>query len=410
MDDYLETNPMPKKCFMTFSKMNKYFLIPFLTPIFNVLSIYFYEYISPTIKRPEFVSSINNELSRVVVGLFYVLPYFCKKIKKEKDDIILKHKINNGNSIEYIYNEKILEVNIKKIRIMLLILSFLMVSFETLKKIYLDKHIFQSELYFFISIILFSKFILKENIYKHHYLSLIMAISGMIIIYIPIYLKVDKNDTVPNIINFISSIFISLFFVLIKYIVKEFYVSPFRIIGTVGLLSIFFQFFVFIIYSLIKYHDFLYFETLFDFSKSDNEALTIIYYILVFIFRTLAEILITLMILYFSPILLMISEIIIPFLLWVIRAIKNGQKTPDIILYPIGYIIVIIAALIYNEIIIFNFCGFNKDTKKFIEQRLINEASDIKQLELKITKGEEDYHSIDDNTNSDPQNDEVYDK
>ena len=49
-------------------------------------------------------------------------------------------------------------------------------------------------------------------------------------------------------------------------------------------------------------------------------------------------------------------------------------------------------------------------TKKFIEQRLINEASDIKQLELKITKGEEDYHSIDDNTNSDPQNDEVYDK
>ena len=293
---------------------------------------------------------------------------------------------------------------------LLFILTFLMVSFETLKKIYLDKHIFQSELYFFISIILFSKFILKENIYKHHYLSLIMAISGMIILYIPIYLKVDKNDTVPNIINFISSIFISLFFVLIKYIVKEFYVSPFKIIGTVGLLSIFFQFFVFIIYSLIKYHDFLYFETLFDFSKSDNEALTIIYYILVFIFRTLAEILITLMILYFSPILLMISEIIIPFLLWVIRAIKNGQKTPDIILYPIGYIIVIIAALIYNEIIIFNFCGFNKDTKKFIEQRLINEASDIKQLELKITKGEEDYHSIDDNTNSDPQNDEVYDK
>jgi hypothetical protein len=237
-----------------------------------------------------------------------------------------------------------------------------------------------------------------------------MAISGMIILYIPLYLKVDKDDVVPNIINFIASIFISLFFVLIKYVIKEFYVSPFRIIGTVGLLSIFFQFFVFIIYSLIKYHDFLYFETLFDFSKSDNKALTIIYYILVFIFRTLAEILITLMILYFSPILLMISEIIIPFLLWVIRAIKNGQKTPDIVLYPIGYIIVIIAALIYNEIIIFNFCGFNKDTKKFIEQRLINEASDIKQLELKITKGEEDYHSIDDNTNSDPQNDEVYDK
>ena len=50
---------------------------------------------------------------------------------------------------------------------------------------------------------------------------------------------------------------------------------------------------------------------------------------------------------------------------------------PDVVLYPIGYIIVIFSALIYNEIIIFNFCGLNKDTKKFVNQRIHEELEDI---------------------------------
>ena len=48
---------------------------------------------------------------------------------------------------------------------------------------------------------------------------------------------------------------------------------------------------------------------------------------------------------------------------------------PDIIIYPIGYLIVVFASLIYNEIIIFNFWGLSKNTKKFIKQRLYSDDS-----------------------------------
>ena len=57
---------------------------------------------------------------------------------------------------------------------------------------------------------------------------------------------------------------------------------------------------------------------------------------------------------------------------------------PDVVLYPIGYLIVVFASLIYNEIIILNFCGLNKETKKFIEQRLFDDITDLKKMELEL--------------------------
>ena len=39
------------------------------------------------------------------------------------------------------------------------------------------------------------------------------------------------------------------------------------------------------------------------------------------------------------------------------------------IVSPIGYLIVLFSSLIYNELIIFNFCGLSKETKKFVDQR-----------------------------------------
>ena len=49
----------------------------------------------------------------------------------------------------------------------------------------------------------------------------------------------------------------------------------------------------------------------------------------------------------------------------------------DIVLNSIGFLIALFSALIYNEIIILNFCGFNKNTKKFVNQRLDEELKEI---------------------------------
>ena len=59
----------------------------------------------------------------------------------------------------------------------------------------------------------------------------------------------------------------------------------------------------------------------------------------------------------------------------------------DIILYGIGYLIVLFGSLIYNEIIICNFFGFNKNTKKGLEERLTEESIALKKTENEIKTG-----------------------
>ena len=102
---------------------------------------------------------------------------------------------------------------------------------------------------------------------------------------------------------------------------------------------------------------------------------------------------------YFSPLLLIITIIISPFLFWIFSAIIEEKSTIDKILYPIGYTIVVFAALVYNEIIIFNFWGLSKNTKKYIEKRLLDDTSDLKKMEIELKSEEHDNDS--DNSNDD---------
>ena len=65
-----------KKPIITFSKLNKYFLIPFLCPIFYAISVVFgilIEYIR-AINMLQFLGAISNDLSYIFAGLFYLIP------------------------------------------------------------------------------------------------------------------------------------------------------------------------------------------------------------------------------------------------------------------------------------------------------------------------------------------------
>ena len=68
-----------KKPIITFSKLNKYFIIPFLCPIFYNLSKFFRNLIVDTniVSKTEFLDSITAELSFIFSGLFYFISY-CK--------------------------------------------------------------------------------------------------------------------------------------------------------------------------------------------------------------------------------------------------------------------------------------------------------------------------------------------
>ena len=88
-----------------------------------------------------------------------------------------------------------------------------------------------------------------------------------------------------------------------------------------------------------------------------------------FLFGTAHQVLTLLAIYYFSPTLIIVTDIISPMLLWIVQSIESGLPMPDMIFYPIGYLIVLFSSLIYNELIIFNFCGLSDNTKKFVKQR-----------------------------------------
>ena len=67
---------------------------------------------------------------------------------------------------------------------------------------------------------------------------------------------------------------------------------------------------------------------------------------------------------------------------------------PFTILYPIGSVIVLLSSLIYNEIIILNFCGLDKNTKIIVEYRQNEESIELNNIKDNIIL--EDLKSLDD--------------
>ena len=75
-----------------------------------------------------------------------------------------------------------------------------------------------------------------------------------------------------------------------------------------------------------------------------------------------------LVIYYFTPTLLMVTDSISPMLFRMILVLPDETSKFNIIFNLLGYIITLFSSLIYNEIIIFNFCDLNKNTKKYLEK------------------------------------------
>ena len=179
--DTLVNSDKQKKPLITFAKINKYFIIPFLTPVFCMLANYFIVFVrnSNVIKHEEFALSIFILLSYIASGCFYFISKFRQKVEGAKDHIIYKERATTA--IKYIYNEASKKSLLKEC-ILIIVIGFLITLFELLSIFSHGHNLFQERLYFLIFIPLFSKWILKENFFRHHYFSLLIAISGIILL------------------------------------------------------------------------------------------------------------------------------------------------------------------------------------------------------------------------------------
>ena len=79
-----------------------------------------------------------------------------------------------------------------------------------------SKNVFEERLYFLFFISVFSKYILKSDIFSHQILSLLIAFVGLILLFIPVALIITKDNIIIIIYMLFISIGYYLFLVLIK--------------------------------------------------------------------------------------------------------------------------------------------------------------------------------------------------
>jgi hypothetical protein len=207
------------------------------------------------------------------------------------------------------------------------------------------------------------------------------------LLFIPVILVIEKEDTIINVCMFVSSIGYSNFLVLLKYLMNRFYFSPYLCLFFLGIFSIILNTIGFIIVSLLKYQNLSLIIDNFTFENIDNPVKLILYLCATFISASFLQIFSNLVIYYFSPILLMVTDSISPMLLWIFLILPEEEKAINIVFNASGYLISLISSLIYNEIIILNFCGFNKYTKKYILKRQQKETYLLRDTENSIKTG-----------------------
>ena len=157
----------------------------------------------------------------------------------------------------------------------------------------------------------------------------------------------------------------------------KYYISPYKILLFIGVGSTILNIIINIIYSLIVFKDLLIITQSFIFP---NPLLFSFYIIMILVIGFFYQILMCVAIFYFPPSLIIITDIIFFMIYFLMIEGKFGNLNDFKGYFELfGYIIILIFVLIYNEIIICNFWGLNKDTKKYILERQREESNSLEQ-------------------------------
>jgi len=121
-----------------------------------------------------------------------------------------------------------------KIFSILFILS-LLVAFSLICGLFsINKIVFEKRLYYLLLLPIFSKIILKTELFRHQFLSLFISIIGIIFLCISKALQFGKIDIIFNILLIFSSTARSFIFVMIKQLTHKYFLSPYFCLLYIG--------------------------------------------------------------------------------------------------------------------------------------------------------------------------------
>ena len=243
-------------------------------------------------------------------------------------------------------------------------------------------------------------FILKTDLFSHHILALILGLIGAFIInFCRFPLGFSSIKDYPfHLLNIFFSFVLSLAFVLIKLVMIKFMiVSPYLYLFYNGIFNIINSFIYILLESVIvinlpdsyekknNYHGNYFANNYFGIftTLKGQEYKYYLYFCFMFILSFFYYIISALTIYNFNLYLIIIVETCLPIdvdmiMIFYDDSLFNKEKILTRVLFQsIGYIIIIISALILNEIIILNFLGFNKNIRSNIATRSVADVENL---------------------------------
>jgi len=170
-----------------------------------------------------------------------------------------------------------------------------------------------------------------------------------------------------NVLFFLYSIFYPLYLALLKFIIENYCISVYLNMFFIGVALIIISIILTTITSLINYSNFSDLINIFDFAN--NKLL----FSFVIVSGAIIKFILSITIKNFSPNIFILTNVISSIMKWIYNVSfkREYDSKLNIICLSIGYFIFLISCLIYNEIIILNFCNLSRNTNKNIKERLI---------------------------------------
>ena len=308
--------------------------------------------------------------------VFYYILLFIIEPEEQKTLMKIIFKIKSINS-----NDKKRTTNKLKICFIIITIAIGYNNYISSKMLLKGKTIFEIRIYHVIFNTIFCKIILGYEIYRHQLFSLILILIGWIFISIPIFLKFTTKDIYYNILFLFGALFYPLYLVLLKYIIENYYISVYLDMFFIGIILLVISTILTIINSSMVYSNLSDLINIFDFAY---DKLLIF---LAFASGTIVKYIFCVIIVNFSPNIFVLTNVISFIITWIynVKYKKNPDTTSNIIFLSIGYFIILVSCLIYNEIIILNFFGLNKNTIYNINERIdydrhLSENNDEREL------------------------------
>ena len=378
-----------KQPLFSFVKITKYYLIPFMVPLFwEITDIFQRLYLNSNeilLKKPSTPLLVLLSLVYLFGGLTHFITRKNNILKDQNKNENDKNKNRPNNPRESIVidlfeqNQKQRLIKCIKITAIITLIGSIGESSVMSTKLI---SIFDIRLFYLIFTSLFYVIFSKKKLFNHQIISLVTSGLGMIIVILVkiLYQKGGEINWLEVLFIVIRGIIHSVELVVGKYIMESILIPPLLYLFISGIFKFTYEFSIDFFYSFREEESlFVSFKYLVD---DENKISSIIFLILFFFSSMIFQILVYLTNYYFSPILLAITDLLSPLLQLIFEEITGIGIGGRLGLYEFvftitGYMICLVAMVFYNELIICNFCGLNENTVQNISKRGVNEQKTI---------------------------------